>query len=180
MGEFPKDVLVEAGDGFEDSGGMDPVGRLIFEDRGVESLLDSDDKDSAAGLWEPVDGVEHHGANAVASLREGLVEGSVVRATLGGDESDDVFEADDFGWEFHLVNDAEPFPKHAAAAGLDSFHATCEREVLAGKASPREVGGGDRVSRDLTDVGEREMIGAVVGLVDMRFAGRDVVGPNNI
>ncbi len=87
-----------------------------------------------------------------------------------------VFEGDDGGFDRHFVEDAKPFPKHAAARGGDAAHLASEGKVLAGEAGPDDVALGNRGSYDLLDGTEVEMVVAVVGGVTGSLFRADVVG----
>ena len=107
-----------------------------------------------------------------------MVKGPVVGSPIRGNQPHDIFKADDLGRFLHLIDDTEPFPKHATATGFDALHPASEREILAREARPREIAKWNRAACDLANIGELE--GPVmVRLVDSRFPLRDIIAPDN-
>ena len=107
-----------------------------------------------------------------------MVEKSEIFATIGGKQSNNIFEGDDGGFDGHLVEDTQPFPEEATAGGGEAAHLAGEGEVLAGEASPDDIALGNGAAVDVFDGAEVEMIVAVVGGVDGGLLRADVVRPD--
>jgi hypothetical protein len=148
--------------------------------RDREVVAHRDEEHARPRLRQEQRGVDRQRAEPIAEALQRRGDGGKIRPALRGQGPADIFERDE-SWRAGVgpeaVDQGAKTPEGARPLAVEPRSGAGERQVLAGKGRPGEVGCAGQVAlRQQGDVGDGETVGAPVGGVGRPFARIDVVG----
>ena len=169
----------QGGDGANERGRM-PGRRGLAHSAARQLLAGAENEQARAGLGQKVRCVDGQRAHHIAQRRQRAGEIGEVRAAIGGQGANHVFDDEKPGRAAlgaQPLDDALEAPEGAGARALQARAMARQRQVLTGKGGPGEIGSA-RQGRHVEPMDVAHMHGALapVGAIAGGFAGVEIIG----